>query len=255
MGLFQSGELMKAAICIAMGVVVAASGVLAFLTLGNPGDAPSVRPRDAQLSANGAVDEETTESPEAAADAKMLELKQPSERVEHLNWIARQEWARSDLLVLRKTIVSDPDEAVQLHAVEKALELALKEGAGATSGVVRTSLASTEGNTRARGLKAARENPDPKLVPTMLELVDNEDPYATMALNALAYTDSAEAHAKILQVAGDESAERKVRERAIALLAVTKDREAYSLLGQLANGEDEVLRKLADEVLKVLNDG
>jgi hypothetical protein len=46
-----------------------------------------------------------------------------------------------------------------------------------------------------------------------------------------------------------------VRERAIALPAVTRDREACPLPGDLANGQDDVYRKLADEVLTVLNEG
>jgi hypothetical protein len=237
--------------------VMVGGAVLAYFLVSNPTPAPNVRSSaTASNSANDDGDARKTDiSPEAAADTKMLELKQPSERIEHLNWIARQEWARSDLPVLRKTMVSDPDEAVQLQAVEKALELAKNEGAGATSAVVQTSLASTKGNTRARGLKAARETPDPALVSTLIELIDSNDPYATMALSALAYTDSEDGHAKILAVAQDPHADRKLRERAIALIAVTKDREAYSLLGDLANGQDEVLRKLAEEVLKVLNEG
>jgi hypothetical protein len=237
-------------------IVLLAGGVAGYLFWNGEQGSPHVRPAS---TSDGTAQPLTTadvpgRSPEAAADARMLELKDPGERIEHLDWVAGQKWARSDLPLLRRTIVSDPDEEVQLHAIERALELAQQEGNGATSAVVQTSLASTKGNTRARGLKAARENPDLNLVPTMIELVDNRDVYAAMALNALAYTDSAEGHSKILAVAGDETAERKLRERAIALLAVTKDREAYPLLGELANGEDEVLRNLADEVLKVLNE-
>jgi len=76
-----------------------------------------------------------------------------------------------------------------------------------------------------------------------------------MALNALAYAPSAEGQAKILALAEDEGADRKLRERAIALLAVTMDREALGLLTELANGEDEKLRRIAAEVLRVMNEG
>jgi hypothetical protein len=237
--------------------VLAAGSVVGYLIWSGPQDSPNVRAGAAGDASrcSASIPADSSASPEAAADARMRELAQPAERINHIDWIVGEDWARSDLPVLRKTIVSDPDEEVQLHAVEKSLELAQKEGAGATSVVVQTSLASTKGNTRARGLKAARENPDAGLVPTLIELVDNRDPYATMALNALAYTANPEGHAKILAVAQDETADRKLRERAIALIAVTKDREAYPLLGELANGQDEVLRTLADEVLKVLNEG
>jgi HEAT repeat protein len=185
----------------------------------------------------------------------MQELNSASDRIEHLRWISRQDWARSNSPVLRTTIVSDPDESVQLEAVETALELARGEGAGATSSVVRTALASTKGNTRARGLKAAREHPDPALVSELIGLVDNGDPYAAMALSALAHADSADAREKVFAVAQDADTEPKLRERAVALLAVTKEREARPLLIELANGENESLARIAQEVLNVINEG
>jgi hypothetical protein len=242
---------------LALVVLVATGALAAYLVWNGPQDSPMVQANSTEDSSDPRVDamDGPGPTPEAAADARMQELKQPAERIEHLDWITGQAWAKSDMPVLRKTIVSDPDEAVQLKAVEAALTLSRAEGAGATSKVVETTLASSFGNTRARGLKAARENPDPNLVPTLLELVDNNDQYAAMALNALAYTDSAEGRARILLVAQDGDGDRKLRERAIALIAVTKDREAYPLLTELANGQDEVLRRLADQVLKVLNEG
>ena len=184
----------------------------------------------------------------------MQSLKDSGDKIAHLGRVAEQPWARSNLPVPRTTIVSDPDEAVQIHAVETALELAEGEGAGATAHVVTTSLGSTKGNTRARGLRAARENPDTALVPELIELVDSNDDYATMALNALAHTNSPEAHAKILEVAGDETAKPQVRERALYLLAVTRDPEAWSLLNDLVDGDDQHLRKVATTVLRVLNE-
>jgi hypothetical protein len=243
----------KAAVAAILAVALI-GGVVAFLALNEPGNPQRVAPPVGGCNPGGANVAEENVSPEAAADAKMLELDLPADRISHLAWIEGQSWARSSLPVLRKTIVGDPSEEVQLAALESALRLANAEGPAATSNVVKTSLASTKGNTRARGLKAARENPDAELVPTLIELVDNQDPYASMALNALAYTPSPEGYAKILALAEDEGTDRKLRERAIALLAVTKDREALSLLTELANGEDEALSKLAAEVLKVLNE-
>lgn len=241
----------------AVALMLAAALAIGYFIWQEPKDSPIVRAGAGDdMPACGAREPgDPTHSPETAADTKMHELMDPSERIAHLSWVADQDWARSGLPMLRKTIVSDADEAVQLHAVEKSLELARREGAGATSAVVQTSLASNKGNTRARGLRAARENPDPNLVPTMIELVDNQDPYATMALNALAHTDSEQAHAKVFAVAQDASVEPKLRERAVALLAVTKEREARPLLIELANSEDETLSSIAREVLKVLNEG
>ena len=249
---------MKKPILFAALLLLLVGAGIVFVALNDPDSSPRVESPGSGNAAAALKDDtsgEKSATPEAAATAKMSELKDPAERKEHLAWIAKQEWARSNLPVFRTTIVSDPDEGVQIAAVETALELARKEGGNATSAVVRTSLASTKGNTRARGLKAARENPDPALVHDMMELVDNNDPYATMALNALAYSDSREAHAKILSVAEDENAAPKLRQRAVALLAVTKDRDAYQLLVDLSNGEDPALSKLAGEVLRVLNEG
>lgn len=234
--------------------LIALGAALAFLAFNDSGGAPAISPVSATGCSIPACGTPELTTPEAAADAKMLELDNPADRISHLSWIERQPWAKSSLPVLRKTIVGDPSEEVQLVALETALRLAGGEGTAATTNVVKTSLASTKGNTRARGLKAARENPDAELVPTLIELVDNRDAYATMALNALAYTPSPEGHAKILAIAEDESADRKLRERAIALLAVTKDREALGLLTELANGQDEALRRIAAEVLGVMNE-
>ena len=245
---------MKTATVFFVIALLAGGCVLAFLLLSHPEDHPAVRPAtsaDDGPDADGQPDVAGT--PEEAAAQKMRALKSPSDRIEHLDWLAEQDWAKSSMGMLRTTIITDPDETVQIHAVETALKLAKREGDGATSAVVETSLASTKGNTRARGLKAARESPDPKLVPELIALVNERDAYATMALNALAYTDSEEAHAKILAIAEDDGADHKLRERAVALLAVTKDREAYGILHELANGQDEALSNVAKEVLKVLN--
>lgn len=232
-------------------------GVTALVAVfwNNSAHTPDVHPQAANGLAGEAADE-TPEvvRPEQEADAKMLELKEPAARIKHLDWIAGQAWARSDSPVLRKTIVGDPDESVQIHAVETALRLAEKEGSGATARVVHMALVSTRGNTRARGLKAATDTPQQDLVPTLIELVDNNDDYATMALNALAYTDSGEAHAKILAIAEDENAVPRLRERAVALLGVTKDPEGYNVLVELSNGDNQTLRRIAVEVLKVLNE-
>lgn len=250
----EEGAVKPVAILVLVVVVVAASVVGLLVLLHSP-EGPQVRPSEADMESGdtpGAAG--TAPSPQEAALQKMRELNDASDRLDHLEWISRQDWARSDLPVLRTTIISDPSEEVQLAALDTALRLAGGEGTAAATSVVKTSLASTKGNTRARGLKAARENPDAELVPTLIELVDNQDAYATMALNALAYTPSPKGHAKILAIAEDESADRKLRERAIALLAVTKDREALTLLTELANGKDEALSKLAVEVLKALSE-
>ena len=126
------------------------------------------------------------ETPDRMADSKMTGMDDAKKRLDHLDWVAEQDWANSNDAIFRRTIVSDPSEEVQIRAVDKALELAKKEGNGATTKIVKFALASSKGNTRARGLKAAKNNPDAKLVAELISLVDNQDRYAPMALNALA---------------------------------------------------------------------
>lgn len=245
---------MKPALLVSLVILIAAGAVLAVLLLNDGGGSPFVRATGSACSDQqpaAATPDHAT--PEQAAHAKMQTLATPQERMAHVDWIKGQPWAKSSLPVLRSTIVADPDEAVQLHAVEAALSLAQTEGVASQTGVVRTALASGKGNTRARGLKAAREHADPEFVSELIALVDNRDPYATMALTALAYTQSEQAHAKVSQVAHDETAERKLRERAVALLAVTKDKEALPLLRDLANGDDKTLAAIASEVIKEIH--
>lgn len=191
-----------------------------------------------------------TQTPEQEAANKMQSLKDPQDRIAHLEWIAKQPWARSFLPLIRSTIISDPDEAVQIKALEIALELAKGETVGAPADVIRTGLAASRDNTRAKALAESKKQANPALVPEMLELVENNDKYAAMALNTLAFTETERGHAKILEIAKDEEAKPNLRKRAITLLAVTKDPDGHSLLVELARGEDDELRKLATEVLK-----
>jgi len=229
-------------------------GICAAVWVWNePGDAPTFSRNSGGASANAPAETPGEDSPAGRAEAKMGELKSAKERIAHLDWLAAQSWATSNSPLLRKTIVSDPDEGVQIKAVEVALQLAAKEGTGASSPVVKIALASNKGNTRARGLKAARENPDANLVPTLLELVDNKDPYTTMALNALAYSNDERGKARITALARDTNADPQARARAVALIAVTRDAEGHRYLVELSNGDDEALRKLASEVLRGWN--
>lgn len=237
-------------------VVLAAAGVavgMYVLHSGGPGGGSNLPITNlAYEAATDAAGNAQPKDPEKAALEKLNSLKMPADRIAHLKWAASQEWAKSDSPILRNAIATDPDESVQLAAVEEAVALATKEGADAMVKVVRTALTSTKGNTRARGLKAAREHPQPALVPELIALVDAGDAYASMALNALAYTDTPEAKAKVFAAASDEGLSKPLRTRAVTLLAVTKDMEALDLLRDLANGTDPELKAIAEEVLKVL---
>lgn len=196
---------------------------------------------------------EVQDTPSRLAAQRYDALQSEEEREAHVRWVAQQGWATWEAPILKSAILSDPSETVQAAALEESIRLARKAGGSAPTSVVRLGLASNKGNTRAAALKAAREHADPVFVSELIQLVDENDPYAAMALNALAYTSAAEASAKITEVAGNANAERKLRERAIALLAVTKDPEARTLLLDLSMGSDESLARLAHEVLKAFD--
>lgn len=237
-------------------VVLVTTGVAAGMYILHHGGSDSgrnvPRPNALDANSNGSPQQGEPSDPEQAALEKLHALSLPADRIAHIKWAASQDWVRSNSPVLRNTIATDPDEGVQLAAVEEAVALAASEGPDAMAKVVRTALTSTKGNTRARGLKAAREHPQPALVPELIELVDSGDAYASMALNALAYTNTPEAKTKILAVASDESVSKNLRTRAVTLLAITKDMEALDLLRDLANGSDPELKAVAEEVLKVI---
>jgi hypothetical protein len=235
------------ALLVAVGVVVAL-----FALRGDPKPVPSTGklppenlPDDAQTGGRSALD------PEQEARAALGALVKPEERIAFIRkWADGNEQARSNSALLRNSILADPDETVQIAAVEVALQLAVKEGGPSVANLVRTALKSSKGNTRARGLKAAREHPQVELVPELIGLVEARDAYAAMALNALAYTDEAAARAKVLAVAKDETVERQLRLRAVTLLAVTKDMESLDLLRDLANGSDKDFSSVAAAVLE-----
>lgn len=191
-------------------------------------------------------------APSRLAAQRYDALQSEKEREAHVRWVAQQGWATWEAPILKSAILSDPSETVQAAALEESIRLARKAGGSAPTSVVRLGLASNKGNTRAAALKAAREHGDPNFVQELIELVNDRDPYAAMALNALAHTNSVDAHTKIRDVAASEDGDRKLRERAIALLGITKDKQALSLLNDLIVGDDELLRRLASEVVKVI---
>jgi hypothetical protein len=240
-------------------VFLAGGLVISLVVLGDPEDALPVAASNSSDNDDSPNAESDTsgseETPDRIADSKMQNLDDAQKRLDHLDWVSEQDWAKSDNAIFRRTIVSDPSEEVQIHAVDKAFELAKKEGSGATTKVVKFALASNKGNTRARGLKAAKNNPDATLVAELIALVDNEDRYAPMALNALTYTDSDEAHAKVREVANNTEADSKLRQRAVALLGVFKDVHDKALLSDLMNGDDQTMRAIASEVMRLIDKG
>jgi hypothetical protein len=105
----------------------------------------------------------------------------------------------------------------------------------------------------AAALKAAREHTDPAFVNELIQMIDDNDPHSAMALSALAYSDARDASTKVTQVAYNESTDRRLRKRAIALLAVDKDPKVRPLLAELAAGSDPSCARLANEVFKAFD--
>ncbi|MBX3458588.1 MAG: HEAT repeat domain-containing protein [Planctomycetes bacterium] len=241
---------MKQGLVIALVVLVAAAAVIGVFLLTDDAKVPSMLLSCGQ-SQEGEMDK-TAPTKAGSSNAAFENLGTESEREAFIRELGGKPGTAWNDPILRRAIVGDPSEKVQGAALEESIKLARKAGGDAPTGAVRLGLGSNKGNTRAAALKAAREHADPKFVQELIQLVDDGDPYATMALNALAYTQSERAHAKVSEIAHDESAEPKLRQRAIALLAITKDKEALPLLRDLVNGQDKTLAAIAEEVIKAM---
>lgn len=229
-------------------VVVVGGLVAAWIALGGR-EAPRVQP-DVAAFENNERDKPVDEKQPLAFDA----LNSPEEREDYIRKLAAEPDAKWNDPVLREAIVGDRSARAQLAAMEESMRLARAKGGSAPSEAVRMGLESSNGNTRAAALKAAKENADPAMVYELIELVNQGDAYAPVALNALACTNDARDHAKFLAIVEDTNADRTLRERAVALIGVTKDREAIGALIELRNGGDAVLARIAEEVLKKLDE-
>lgn len=241
---------MRNALLIAFALVlVAGAAVAAWAVLA---DSDASRPQAPCASNAGAPAQPAVPAGPLAFDS----TRDPASR---LVAIEKLDASSSDDATLRQAILTDPDEAVRLKALEKAVALAAGESPESRARLLRTVLGGTTGNVKAAALKAAREYPAPQLEADLLKLVESRDEYAPMALNALAYLGTPAAKACILEIARAEAAGNPAAEalrlRAVTLLGVTKDPEGYELLIALANGSDENLRRTATEVLKLYDNG
>lgn len=187
-------------------------------------------------------------SPAEIADTEYANLQDPKLRLELIRWVGDQEWAGHKTPVLRKALIADTDEAVQLEALDRCIKLAEKSGQSSIDEVIRAGLSAANFNVQAGALKQARLHPSADLVPDLI-LIAEGGGHRSMALNALAFTDDDRARAKVIEVASREDGEKSERIRAIALLSKVKGEPAYQLLGQLAGSLDEEIRKVALEAL------
>lgn len=188
-------------------------------------------------------------TPAEAADIEYNSLADAKSRLELIRWVAEQEWAGHKTPLLRKALIADADQAVQLEALEKSVKLAEKYGQPSINEVIRAGLSVASLRVIQQSLREARKHPSPELVPELLQVVDSKVDYRFLAIDALAFTDDSRAHAKVIEIASQENGNKNDRVRAIALLCKIKDSPALELLGQLSGSTDEEIRRVANEAL------
>lgn len=206
-------------------------------------DAPAESWRDRVLSPREG------KTPAEIADMEFNNLRDARQRIELLDWVANQAWSDHRTPVLRKALVADPNEEVQLAALEKSIKLAEKSGSLALNDVIRAGLSAANAKVVQQSLREARKHPSAELVPDLIEVADSNAPHRFLAIDALAFTDDARAGSKVIEVASREDCEKTERVRAVALLSKVKGEGALTLLGQLSGSTDSEIRQVANEAL------
>ena len=192
-------------------------------------------------------------TPEEKAEADYLRAEKPEDRIEIIRKAADLPGAHSNMPLLRKALVADASDDVQLEALAKSVELAEKESLGTLIEVIRGALSAPKDKVQQQALREARKHPSSDLVPDLIEIADGKAAHRFLAVDALAFTEDPRAKAKVLEVASRTDGDKTERVRAVALLAKTKDPNARSLLAELSGSSDDELRKVAKEVLDALN--
>ncbi len=246
----------RPAIFILVALLVSGGMVAGFLV---------TRPREARVDDRLALGPEDRKPPDKTAkpsanqmsdveqaEADYFGAQDASDRVEIIRKAADLPGAKSNMSLLRKAMIADVSEDVQLEAMGKILELAGRESLGTRIEAVRSALKAPGERVRQQALREARKHPSPELVPDLIEIADGKAAHRFLALDALAFTEDPRAKAKVLEVASKTDGDKTERVRAVALLARTRDANARELLNQLSASGDEELRKVALEVLDAL---
>ena len=239
-----------AAFALTLGFVVA--GVLLTRPAREPHEPASARNLDRDDPAglkDAAGNQGADKSPSEIADAEYESLKDPKRRVELIEWVAGQSWAGHKTPMLRKALVADPDEAVQLAALRSSIKLAEKSSQGSIAEVLRTGLGAANARVVQQSLREARKHPSIELVPDLIEIANSTAAHRFLAIDALAFTDDPKAKAKVVEWAGREDGDNVERIRAVALLSKVKCPESEALLARLCGSSDEEVRKVAVEAL------
>lgn len=190
---------------------------------------------------------------EEKAEADYFRAEKPEDRIEIIRKAAELPSAKSSMPMLKKALVADAHEDVQLEALAQSVKLAEKEGLGVLIETIRGALSAPKAKVQQQALREARKHPSPELVPDLIEIADSKAAHRFLAIDALAFTEDPRAKAKVLEVASKTDGDKTERVRAVALLAKTKDPNARQLLHDLSGSSDDELRKVALEVLDALN--
>ncbi|MCC6149495.1 MAG: hypothetical protein IT461_04525 [Planctomycetes bacterium] len=188
-------------------------------------------------------------TPAQIADKEFNNLSDAKQRRELLDWVANQPWVDHKTPVLRKALVADQNEDVQLVALSKCVKLAEKSGTSAVDEVIRAGLSAANPKVVQQSLREARKHPSVDLVPDLLEVADSSASHRFLAIDALAFTDDLRARAKVIEFALREDGEKTERIRAIALLVKIKDVRADEVLAQLCGSADHEIKAVAVETM------
>ncbi|GIK53799.1 MAG: hypothetical protein BroJett014_27720 [Planctomycetota bacterium] len=239
--------------CIAFAIAVGAVVTWVFVTR----TTPEVRTAATTVSADRPAETwrervltpKEGKTPAEVADLEFNNLTDAKQRKELIEWVAGQPWADHKTPVLRKAMIADTNEEVQLAALDKSVQLADSKGTPAISDVVRAGLSAGNPKVVQQSLREARKHPCVELVPDLLEVADSSAAHRFLAVDALAFTDDPRARSKVIEVASREDGDKTERVRAIALLVKIKDVRADEVLAQLCGSSDPEIKAVAVEAM------
>lgn len=238
-------------VCVAIGTC----GVLMWI---HGPDTPIVQPAvldNAQTDEPGDRSESAdsplplTESGEAYQ--KLRSLKQAEAKLEFLRALRNEPWLEpSSTVLIRAMDSSEPDE-VQALALDISLELAVAGDGTKVPDVLRRGIDSPNPPLRRYALVKCRSLPRQELVPDLLTISRTFAQENFLALDALAEIADPRCGERIYEIASDANSPKTLRYRAISLLGKVRHPEGLELLVELSNSDDESMRVLAREAIKV----
>ena len=234
--------------------LVAMGSVVAWIVVSQPAHerAPVGQSNSDEKQRDAAVTEKSgkrdeTPTPEKQAEIDYNAQSDANQRLALIERVGAADWARHDTPLLRKAILADGDERVQLAALAKSVALAEKHSPKSIHEVVRAGLSTANPRVVQQSLREARKHPSAELVPDLIEIADSAAAHRFLAIDALAFTDDPKAKAKVIEWAGREDGDKIERIRAVALLSKVKCPESEALLARLCGSSDEEVRKVAVE--------